>query len=54
MNSMQLKDKIRNISKSKNVDSNIVLRVYLHDKFIERLSKGKYRNNFIIKEKNRF
>ena len=45
MNSMQLKDKIRNISKEKNVDFNTVLRLYMYDRFLERLSKSKYRDN---------
>lgn len=49
MNSMQLKDKLRNISNEKNVDFNTLLRLYMYDRFIERLSKSKYRENFIIK-----
>ena len=49
MNSMQLKDKIRNISKEKTVDFNTLLRLYIYDRFVERLSKSKYRENFIIK-----
>ena len=43
MNSMQLKDKLRNISKEKNVDFNTLLRLYMYDRFVERLSKSKYR-----------
>ena len=39
MNSMQLKDKLRNISKEKNVDFNTLLRLYMYDRFLERLSK---------------
>ena len=49
MNSMQLKDKLRNISKKKNVDFNTLLRLYMYDRFLERLSKSKYRDNFILK-----
>lgn len=49
MNSMELKDKIRNISKVKNVDFNTLLRLYMYDRFIERLSVSKYKNNFILK-----
>lgn len=49
MNSMQLKDKLRNISKEKNVDFNTLLRLYMYDRFLERLSKSKYRDNFILK-----
>lgn len=39
MNSMQLKDKLRNVSKKKNVDFNTLIRLYMYDRFIERLSK---------------
>ena len=49
MNSMHLKDKLRNISKEKNVDFNTLLRLYMYDRFIERLSKSKYKGNFILK-----
>lgn len=49
MNSMQLKDKLRNISKEKNVDFNTLLRLYMYDRFLERLSKSKYRDNFVLK-----
>ena len=49
MNSMQLKDKLKNISKDKNVDFNILLRLYMYDRFIERLSISNYKDNFILK-----
>ena len=49
MNSMQLKDKIRNISKEKDVSFNTLLRLYMYDRFLERLSKSKYRDNFVLK-----
>ena len=49
MNSMELKDRIRNISKERNVDFNTLLRLYMYDRFIERLAVSKYKNNFIIK-----
>lgn len=49
MNSMQIKDKIRNITKTKNIDFNVVLRLYMYDRFIERLAVSKYRDNFILK-----
>ena len=44
-----VKDKLKNISKEKNVDFNSVMRFYMYDRFIERLSKSKYRDNFILK-----
>ena len=49
MNSRSLKDKLKNISKEKNVDFNTLLRLYMYDRFIERLSKSKYKYNFILK-----
>ena len=49
MNSMQLKDKLRNISREKNVDFNTLLRLYMYDRFIERLTKSQYRDNFVLK-----
>ena len=49
MNSMQLKDKLKNISKEKNVDFNTLLRLYMYDRFIERLSVSEYKDNFILK-----
>lgn len=44
-----VKDKLRNISKEKNVDFNSVMRFYMYDRFVERLSKSKYKDNFILK-----
>lgn len=44
-----VKDKLKNISKDKNVDFNSVMRFYMYDRFIERLSKSKYKDNFILK-----
>lgn len=44
-----VKGKLKNISKEKNVDFNSVMRFYMYDRFVERLSKSKYRDNFILK-----
>ena len=44
-----VKDKLRNISKEKNVDFNSVMRFYMYDRFVERLSKSEYKDNFILK-----
>jgi len=46
---MKLKDKLKNISKEKQVDFNVLLRLYMYDRFIERLSVSKYKDNFILK-----
>ncbi len=49
MNSMQLKDKLKNITQKEQLNFNILLRYYMYDCFLERLAKSKYRDNFIIK-----
>lgn len=49
-NSIQaVKDKLRNISREKNIDFNSIMRFYMYDRFVERLSKSKYKDNFILK-----
>lgn len=49
-NSIQaVKDKLRNISREKNIDFNSVMRFYMYDRFVERLSESKYKDNFILK-----
>ena len=49
-NSLQaIKDKIIKISNEKNVEFNTVMRFYMYDKFIERLAKSKYKDNFVLK-----
>ena len=47
--SQAVKDKLKNISKEKNVDFNSVMRTYMYDRFVERLAKSKYKDNFILK-----
>ena len=49
MNSMQVRDKLKNIAIKRNLDFNTLLRLYLYDRFIERLAVSKYRDNFILK-----
>lgn len=49
MNSMQVKDKLKYIAIKRNLDFNTLLRLYLYDRFIERLAVSKYRDNFILK-----
>ena len=45
--SRQLKDLIRNLSKSTGVDTYILMRQYMMERSLERVSKSQYRNNFI-------
>ena len=49
MNSIQLKAKLRNVAKEKNMNFNSLIRLYMYDRFLERLSKSKYRDNFVLK-----
>lgn len=49
MNSQSLRAKVKNISKIKNVDINALIRFYMYERFLERLSVSKYKNNFILK-----
>ena len=44
-----VKDKLKNISRKKNVDFNSIMRFYMYDRFVERLSKSKYKDNFVLK-----
>ena len=48
-NLMQLKRLIRNLSKEKNLNPQIVLRNYMMERILERISKSIYKNNFILK-----
>lgn len=45
----QLKALIRNISKEKNVNAQVVLRNYMLERLLERISLSKYKHNFILK-----
>lgn len=45
----RVKDKLRNIVKEKNVDFIQTYKVYMFDRFVNRLAKSKYKDNFILK-----
>lgn len=45
----QLKDLIRNLSKMKSADAQILMRNYMIERFLERISLSKYRDKFILK-----
>lgn len=47
--SKQLKDKVRNISKGNNDVAKALIRTFMMERFLERVSLSKYRNNFILK-----
>ena len=45
----QLKALIRNISKDKKVNAQILLRNYMPERLLERISMSEYKHNFILK-----
>ncbi|WP_368271047.1 nucleotidyl transferase AbiEii/AbiGii toxin family protein [Enterocloster lavalensis] len=45
----QLKDLIRNLSKEKSADAQILMRNYMMERFLERISLSEYRDKFILK-----
>ena len=45
----QLKDLIRNLSKKKSADAQILMRNYMMEIFLERISLSEYKNQFILK-----
>lgn len=47
--SKELKDKVRNISKSDNDVARALIRIFMMERFLERVSLSKYRNHFILK-----
>lgn len=49
MNSQCVRDKLKELAKEKNISFNILLREYMYERFIKRLSISEYRLNFILK-----
>lgn len=45
----QLKGRIKNIAAKNNADVRLLMRIYMMDRFLERLASSRYRDNFIIK-----
>ena len=45
----QLKDLIRNLSKKKSADAQILMRNYMMERFLERISVSQYHDKFILK-----
>ena len=45
----QLKDRIRNLAKSKSADAQVLMRNYMMERFLERISVSEYRDKFILK-----
>ena len=47
--SKQLKDLIRNLSKKKAADAQMLMRHYMMERFLERISLSEYKDQFILK-----
>ena len=45
----QMKDLIRNLSKEKSADAHILMRNYMMERFLERISFSEYRDRFVLK-----
>ena len=45
----QLKDLIRNLSKKKSADAQILMRNYMMERFLERIALSDYKDRFILK-----
>ena len=45
----QLKDLIRNLSREKSADAQLLMRNYMMERFLERISLSEYRDKFILK-----
>ena len=48
-NSQQIKDLIKNLAKKKDINAQILLRNYMLERLLERISLSDYKDNFILK-----
>ena len=45
----QIKGRIKSVAKQNNADARTLMRIYMKERFLERLAQSEYRDNFIIK-----
>lgn len=45
----QIKGSIKSVAKQNNADARTLMRIYMMERFLERLAQSEYRDNFIIK-----
>ena len=45
----QIKGRLKNIAKEKNIDFNVLMKLFLYERLLDRLSKSPYKDNFILK-----
>lgn len=45
----QIKGRIKSVAKQNNADARTLMRIYMMERFLERLAQSEYRDNFIVK-----
>ncbi len=45
----QVKGRIKNVAKMNKADARTLMRIYMMERFLERIASSKYKDNFIIK-----
>ena len=45
----QIKGRLKNYAKENNADARVLMRIYMMERFLERVAASKYADNFIIK-----
>lgn len=45
----QVKGRIKSAAKQKHADARVLMRIYMMERFLERVASSKYRDNFVIK-----
>ena len=48
----QIKGKIKSVAQKNHADARTLMRIYMMERFLERLAKSEYRDHFIIKGGN--
>lgn len=49
LTSEQVKGRIKNVAKQNNTDARILMRLYMMERFLERVSVSQYKDKFVIK-----
>lgn len=45
----QVKGRIKNVAKENKADARTLMRIYMMERFLERVANSQYKDNFIIK-----
>ena len=49
ISAMSLKARIRNLSKSTNTPAQVILQNFMFERFLQRLSLSRYKDNYLLK-----